>query len=76
MPLERRFGQKLALYAADPAACAAIRGRLGRARALEARLTREVGRSPADIARQALGALPEAIDGEPEAGPNSSGGDA
>lgn len=76
VPLERRFGQKLALYAADPAACAAIRGRLGRARALEARLTREVGRSPADIARQALGALPEAIDGEPEAGPNNSGGDA
>lgn len=38
VPLELRFGQKLDLYAADPAACAAIRGRLGRARALEARL--------------------------------------
>ena len=76
VPLELRFGQKLDLYAADPAACAAIRGRLGRARALEARLAREMGRPPADIARQALEALPEAKDGEPEAGPSSSRGDA
>ena len=63
VPLELRFGQKLDLYAADPAACAAIRGRLGRARA------------PADIARQALEALLKAKGGEPEAEPNSSRGD-
>lgn len=76
VPLERRFGQKLDLYAADPAACAAIRGRLGRARTLEARLAREVGRAPVDIARQALKALLWDKDGEPESGPNSSRGDA
>ena len=75
VPLELRFGQKLDLYAADPAACAAIRGRLGRARALEARLAREMGRPPADIARQALEALLKAKGGEPEAEPNSSRGD-
>lgn len=75
VPLELRFGQKLDLYAADPAACAAIRGRLGRAQALEARLAREMGRPPADIARQALEALLKAKGGEPEAEPNSSRGD-
>ena len=59
MPLERRFGQKLEIFAADPEACAAIRGRLARARAMEARLAREAGRAPAEIAREALAALAE-----------------
>lgn len=52
--LEQRFGQKLALYAADPEACAAIRERLRRAKALEARLARELGQEPAHIARRVL----------------------
>ena len=59
VPLERRFGQKLEIFAADPEACAAIRGRLARARAMEARLAREAGRAPAEIAREALAALAE-----------------
>lgn len=55
--LEQRFGQKLALYAADAEACAAIRARLGRARTLEARLAREMGQEPARIARRVLADL-------------------
>lgn len=55
--LEQRFGQKLELFAADPQACEAILGRLGRARSLEARLGQELEQEPAAIARQALAAL-------------------
>lgn len=52
--LEQRFGRKLELFAADPQACEAILGRLGRAGSLEARLGRELEQEPAAIARQAL----------------------
>lgn len=52
-----RFRQKLEAFAADEAACAAIRARRGRAWALEARLGRELGQAPALVARQALAAL-------------------
>ena len=54
VPLERRFGNKLEVYALDAAACEAIRGRLGRAKALEERLAREIGRDPALVAERAL----------------------
>ncbi len=73
VPLERRFGQKLEIFAADPGACAAIRGRLARARAMEARLAREAGRTPADIAREALAVSAE-NDGGPEFAAGSEGG--
>lgn len=56
--LEQRFGDKLTQYAADPEACAAIRERLGRARALAERLARELGQEPADIARRILDTCP------------------
>ena len=54
VPLERRFGNKLEAYAQDAAACEAIRGRLGRAKELEERLAREIGRDPALVAERAL----------------------
>ena len=54
VPLERRFGNKLEAYAHDTAACEAIRGRLGRAKELEERLAREIGRDPALVAERAL----------------------
>ena len=54
VPIERRFGNKLEAYAGDAAACEAIRGRLGRAKALEERLAREIGRDPALVAERAL----------------------
>lgn len=54
VPLERRFGNKLEAYARDTAACEAIRGRLGRAKELEERLAREIGRDPALVAERAL----------------------
>ena len=41
-------------YAQDAAACEAIRGRLGRAKELEERLAREIGRDPALVAERAL----------------------
>ncbi len=54
VPVERRFGLKLEAYAQDTPACEAIRGRLGRARALEERLAREIGKEPALVAERAL----------------------
>ena len=54
VPLERRFGNKLEAYAQDAQACEAIRGRLGRAKQLEERLAREIGRDPALVAERAL----------------------
>lgn len=54
VPLERRFGNKLEAYAQDDAACEAIRGRLARAKELEERLAREIGRVPALVAERAL----------------------
>ena len=54
VPVAQRFGQKLEVFAQDAEACAAIVGRLGRAKALEARLARELGRAPAAVAQQTL----------------------
>ena len=54
VPIERRFGNKLEVYAGDAPASEAIRGRLGRAKALEERLAREIGRDPALVAERAL----------------------
>ena len=54
VPIERRFGNKLEAYAQDAAACEAIRGRMVRARELEERLAREIGRDPALVAERAL----------------------
>ena len=54
VPLERRFGNKLEVYAQDAAACEGILGRLGRAKALEERLAREIGHDPALVAERAL----------------------
>lgn len=52
--IHTRFGQKLALYAGDEDACAAIRGRLERAERMERRVARESGKEPVDLAAQAL----------------------
>ena len=54
VPIERRFGNKLEVYAGDARVSEAIRGRLGRAKALEERLAREIGRDPALVAERAL----------------------
>ena len=54
VPLERRFGNKLEVYAQDAAACEAIRGRMARAKEIEERLAREIGRDPALVAERAL----------------------
>jgi len=56
VPLRERFGQKLALFSENEEACTAIRGRLSRARAMEARLARETGATPFELAREALNA--------------------
>ncbi|MBQ7618399.1 MAG: NTP transferase domain-containing protein [Desulfovibrio sp.] len=52
--INERFGQKLELFAHDQAAQTAIKGRLSRALALEARLSRELGCAPASLAFDAL----------------------
>ena len=54
VPLERRFGLKLEIYAENPDACEGIRGRLGRAQALEERLAQETGTPPGLLALRAL----------------------
>ena len=54
VPIERRFTNKLEAYAQDAAACEAIRGRMVRAKELEERLAREIGRDPALVAERAL----------------------
>ena len=54
VPLERRFGQKLEIFAQNAPACAAILGRLERARALENRLAREIHTEPAVLAQKVL----------------------
>lgn len=54
VPLERRFGQKLEIFAQDGPACAAILGRLDRARMLESRLAREIHTEPAVLAQKVL----------------------
>lgn len=55
--IEQRFGQKLERFAGDEAACAAIRGRLARALALERRFGRESGLEAFATARAALETL-------------------
>jgi hypothetical protein len=57
--LQERFGCKLELFAEDAEACAAIRGRLARAEAMELRLRREIGASPFEIVCSALHATRE-----------------
>jgi len=52
--LQERFGRKLEQFSEDAAACAAIRGRLARAEAMEARLRRETGVVPFALACDAL----------------------
>ncbi|MCR5814173.1 MAG: NTP transferase domain-containing protein [Desulfovibrio sp.] len=52
--IAQRFGQKIALFAHDRLACAAIEKRMQHALGLEERLRREFGQAPALIARQAL----------------------
>ena len=52
--LQKRFGQKLDLFSEDADACAAIRGRLARATAMELRLGREAGAPPFELACEAL----------------------
>lgn len=60
--LDERFRQKRECFAADPAACEAIKGRQQRAEALAARLERECGQSPLAIARVCLSTAPPALD--------------
>lgn len=54
VPLEIRFRQKTDLYAREGRTTSGIKKRLHHARALEARLARELGVSPEDIVRTAL----------------------
>jgi len=54
VPVQRRFGLKLEAYAQDAPACEAIHGRLGRVKALEERIAREIGKEPALVAERAL----------------------
>ena len=54
VPVQRRFGLKLEAYAQDAPACEAIQGRLGRVKALEERIAREIGKEPALVAERAL----------------------
>ncbi len=54
VPLEVRFAQKTDLYTKEGRPVAGIKKRLAHAKALEARLTRELGVSPEDIVRTAL----------------------
>ncbi len=49
LPVERRFAEKLELYAEDRTACQAIRARLANALALQALVERAAGRSIEDI---------------------------
>ncbi len=52
--LEERFHSKMELFAEDAEAVAAIRGRMGRAQAMAARLAAECGQEPEALAREAL----------------------
>jgi len=52
--LEERFAAKLAQYAGDAEACAAIHGRLEQAQAMEARIGALLGGPPARFAAEAL----------------------
>lgn len=54
VPLERRFGMKMELFADNEKAVAGIQKRLSHALALEKRIRRELKKSPADIARDTL----------------------
>lgn len=54
VPISERFGQKLQLYAHDAEACTAITRRMQNALIMEARVKRECGQEPSDIAFQAL----------------------
>ena len=52
--LKERFHSKMACYADDPDAVAAIAGRMERAAAVEKRLAEECGQAPEMLAREAL----------------------
>ena len=54
VPLERRFGMKMELFADNEKAVAGIQKRLSHAKDLEKRIRRELKKSPADIARDTL----------------------
>jgi len=54
VPLEGRYLEKMAMYAGEPGAVPAIRGRLERAAGLLARFDRETGVSAEQLAREAL----------------------
>ena len=54
VPLERRFGMKMELFADNEKAVAGIQKRLSHALALEKRIRRELRKNPADIARDTL----------------------
>ena len=54
VPVAQRFAQKLEEFGADPGARAGIEGRRDRALALERRLAVELGRDPAQLAREVL----------------------
>ena len=54
VPLEERFRSKMDCYPDDPEAVAAIAGRMTRAAGMAARLARECGQNPEELAREAL----------------------
>lgn len=54
VPLQERFYSKMARYAGDPEAVAAIAGRMERARAMAGRLAEECGQDPEELARTVL----------------------
>ena len=54
VPLEGRYLEKMEMYADEPGAVPAIRGRLERARGMLARFDREMGVSAEQVAREAL----------------------
>ncbi len=53
IPIQQRFEQKLNFYAHIPEACTAIKARLKRAKAMEARVSAELGQATFELAKQA-----------------------
>ncbi len=56
--IEQRFAQKLQFYAHMPEACIAIKARFARAKAMEKRLSHEIGQDTFTLAQQALRSCP------------------